>query len=446
VRPALARVVERCTAKQREERFQSALEVAEALQTVSSAELPAPRRPGRWPLRAAMGVVLVLAIGATALVVSRLMRVPAGRESAAADTLRTAAPVIAVLPFEVSGPGDSTQLARSAARLLTNALSTGFQVATVDVNRFLSQWTSERRTLGAPLDSNAAFAYRLGANQVVFGSSVEAGGQVRLSVDVYDTRDLGRLGHAEQTGRADSLFALMDRLAGAVAHVFCQRPAFNPGNLCFDVAARPAQPVVVNVTGASPSTPPRVDVLVTRSGTLGDVRPGTATPEVLAAALPVLQTARYVPARKNGQSTDAWADVPVTVRQAVPVVAAAPAPAVVPSSSATDCADPRVSLQNTGGRCYDARPAPRAPPTLLPPSSCGTGVGAVQVLVRVSAAGDVETSPAVVRGSGCGAFDQMAQAFVPDVAFMPATKAGAAVVAWVLVNVRPAPQRGGGRP
>jgi len=366
--------------------------------------------------------------------------VPAVRQPAAtaADTARTAAPVIAVLPFEVSGPGDSTQLARSAARLLTNALSTGFQVATVDVNRFLSQWTAERRTLGAPLDSNAAFAYRLGANQVVFGSSVEAGGQVRLSVDVYDTRDLGRLGHAEQTGRADSLFALMDRLAGAVAHVFCQRPAFNPGNLCFDVAARPAAPVTVSLAGEAPGAAPRVSVLVTSAGALGDIRPGTAAPEVLAAALPALQAARYVPARKAGRAVDAWTEVPITVREAAPVVAASARPA-----ASTDCADPGVSLENAGGRCYDTPPTPRARPLVTPPAGCGERVAATSILVRVSPAGEVETSPTVTVSSGCPAFDAVAEAFVPDLAFAPATKAGATVRAWVLVAVSPTSQRGG---
>ena len=452
VRPALARVVERCTAKKREERFQSVAEVADALRAAVSAELPAQAGPRRWPVRAGIAAVLTLALGITALVVSRLVRVTAAPRAAAgaADTGRTSAPVIAVLPFEVSGPGDSTQVARSAARLLTNALTTGFDVATVDVNRFLSLWTSERRTLTAPLDSNAAFAYRLGANQLVYGSSVAAGGQVRLAVDVYDTRDLGRLGHAEQTGNADSLFALMDRLAGAVAHVFCQRPAFNPRNLCFDVTARAAAPVAVTVAGPAPAASPTVDVLVTRSGTMGDVRPGSASPEVLTAALPLLQSASYVPARKGGRPVDSWAEVEIGVRSAESVVVAQAAdttaarpPAAAPHDAATDCASPSGGLLNPGGRCFDTRPAPRTPPMLPVPSSCGDQVGSPTVLVRVSAIGEVGMA-SIQERSGCEVFDAAATALVRDILFTPATKSGGPVAAWVRVLVRSAGPRTGG--
>ena len=437
VSPALARTIERCTAKKREERFASAAELAEALRVSASGGGGVGMPPWAPRRRAWVIGTSVLAVAAVAGLATLLLRAPgAGPAAAGGEAGRTEAPVIAVLPFEVSATGDTAQLARSAARLLTNALGTGFDVATVDVNRFLGRWTTERRTLAAPLDSSAAFAYRLGANQVVYGSSVEAGGQLRLAADVYDTRDLSRLGHAEETGSVDSLFGLMDRLARSVARVFCARPAFNPRNLCYDVAARPAAPVTVAYAGTVSAAAPVVHVLVTRDGTMGDVRPGTAPADLLAAALPALETARFVPARKAGRAVAAWVDVPLSLRSES-------APAPTPAADA-GCNDPAAGLRNEGGACFDVAPAPRTPPLLPVPPSCGAVGRSAAVLARVGASGDVLGTPAVIEGSGCAAFDAAARALVLDVVFTPALKSGSPLAAWVAVRVEPIPAERGG--
>ena len=430
VSPALARIIGRCTEKKREERFDSAAELAEVLRALASEGGAARRRRWAVPRRTwVVGAAVVVVVAAAGLV-ARLRQAPdAGPAAARTESGRTEAPVIAVLPFEVSTAGDTAQLARSTSRLLTNALATGFDVATVDVNRFLGLWTTERRTLAAPLDSSAAFAYRLGANQVVYGSSVEAGGQLRLAADVYDTRDLSRLGHAEETGSVDSLFGLMDRLARSVARVFCARPAFNPRNLCYDVAARPAAPVTVVYAGTVPTAAPVIHVLVTRDGTMGDVRPGSAPADLLAAALPALESARFLPARQAGRPVDAWVDIPVVVRSESVATAGHAAHA--------SCDDPAAGLRNAGRACFDVAPAPRTP-TLLPvPPSCGTVGRAAAVLARVGASGEALGAPAVIEGSGCAAFDVAARALVLDVVFTPALKSGSPVAAWVAVRVEP---------
>jgi serine/threonine protein kinase len=318
VRAELMRVVERCTAKAREDRYQTAAEVAEALRAAATREMTQPPRRRRWVPLVATAVVAVVAVAVGIAVLQSVRRhgpiEPTRSAATAGGSTRITAPVIAVLPFEVAGARDSAEMSRTASRLLTKALATGLGVATVDVNRFLSLWASERHSLAAPLDSNAAFAYQQGANQLVFGSSVQVGTQVRLSVDIYDTRDLASLGQAELTGNPDSLFVLVDRLANDVATVFCKRPAFNPRNLCFDVAARPVQPIVVAYAGHPPSPALKVSVRVTRDGAYADVEPGSTPPDVLAAALPVLAAARFQAARKDGRTVDAWTETEITVR------------------------------------------------------------------------------------------------------------------------------------
>jgi TolB-like protein len=381
VRAELAVVVERCAAKVREDRFASASELAEALRTALSAKPAPPARVERRP-RWIIGGVLLLVVAAAAtlglLYRSRLGAPPQQQSDIAnAESVRTTAPVIAVLPFEVSGNSDTAQ-GRTTARLLTNALTIDFDVQTVDVNRFLSLWTSEKRSIGALLDSNAAFAWLQGANQVVYGSSVQVGDQLRLTVDVYDTRDLVRLGQVKQTGDADSLLTLVDSLAGAVARAFCQRPEFNPGNLCFDSAPLPSAPIVVPYMGQPPSAPAKVFVRVTADGAYGDALPSSAPMEILAEALPVLRTARYVPARKAGRPVAAWAEVELTVRP--PDLSVSPRSAVESLSIGVD----QAALITLGSRPLAAMTINGRPVRGNPVANYRVRAGRIRVQFRVT--------------------------------------------------------------
>lgn len=430
VNAALAKVIGRCTAKKPDDRYQTAVEVAEALRACAIASASA-RRPRRWPLLVvAVATVVVVAVVAL-LLVSRGggAAKPAPGEVPAADNSRPISPVVAVLPFQVLTSRDTFQAARSYGLLLTDAVSARLGVPATDWNKLVSRWTAERRSLTASPDSNAAFAYRLGANQVVLGNFVEAGNQVRLAVSVYDTRTYQRLppGLAVD-GPLDSLPGLIDRLALEVGRALCLQPEFNPRNLCFDRPAAPVAPLRVAVAsppgGVLPSVL-RFEVLVSRVGTVEDtrLRDVVSFPELVSKALRAVQSSTYQPARLNGAPVDAWAEVPVNIQEALTAV------------QAVRCAEPAFGAPNRGNECYDSRPVPWSEPAVQAPPSCSVASPAI-VLARVSAEGVVVVARLQGRSS-CTAFNDAALAFVRDLVFRPARKGANAVPAWVLVPVRP---------
>src|SRR5258707_6041139 len=180
---ALAAVVARCTRKQREERFQGAEEVAHALRAAGQAPLASAPRPLRgWLVGTGVFALIVLAavLGRTLGRSGASPNTRAASDSSAAGP-RGAAPAIAVLPFSAVTSGDTAQFGRSASLMLGEALALRNGVTTVDGNSLLARWINERRRLTLPLDSNARFAYSLGANQMVVGNYVESGRTFRLT-------------------------------------------------------------------------------------------------------------------------------------------------------------------------------------------------------------------------------------------------------------------------
>ena len=435
VSPSLAQIVERCCAKKPQDRFQSAAEVAQALRTGVIAAPPRRHRRRRVVVAAAVaGVVIIAAAIAGTLVLRRTGSRSAGRpEAPAEDSARSAAPMVAVLPFDVNVPGDTAQLARQSARSVANRIASRFGVGTVDINRLLGRWGSERRSLAAPLDSQAAFAYSLRANQLVMGSAFEAGRQLRVGVDAYDTRTYTRIGHYELDGSPDALIPLLDQLAESLAVAFCQQPEFNPRSLCFDVAARPVAPLEVRYDAAGGQAPPSPSfyVRVSADGGVAEVDnpvriKRAASGEVGTLALAAVRAATYRPARKAGRPVAAWTTVDVAVR----------AGTAVPASVSASCSQPGFGMLNANRACYDTRPTPRTPPVLPAPQSCTGAVTPATVVLRVSASGEVEMASATVR-SNCAAFTEQAVAFARDLVFTPAVKGGAPVPAWIAVLIRP---------
>ncbi len=450
VSSAMAAVVEKCTAKEPADRYQTAEEAAAALRAVTHAPGAAPRV--RWPWLVAAAVVLLFAIPSLVTFTRdfvgyflggtpRANANPGGRPAVAASK---PSPVIAVLPFSVVTSGDTAQFGRAAALMLSEALNVRNGVTTVDGNELLGRWVGESRRLSAPLENHARFAYSMGANQMIVGNYVESGRTFRLGLTMYDTHDLDRIWADEATGLTDSLFPLLDRLASRAATALCGQPAYNPGSICFDAPARPSAPVAVVGTGADSA--PSFFARVLANGELAEARLAYAGPDPALAsrALEALQAARFEPARKAGRPVDAWATIVVAVEAAAGAAGAAGASGAGPGAPAVAVADSRcensvLAVRNPGGACFEVRPVPRTNlPVIRTPAACRRAPSPATVLVRVSTGGTVEGRPELRAGSDCAPFNDAALAAAARIGFEPAQKAGRAVPAWTLILVRPA--------
>jgi TonB family protein len=423
----LGRVVARCTEKKAADRFQTAGELADALKVCAAGGAPATTRRGLpLPLLAAVGAaVIVVALGA-ALLWRSLGSPPASAGPAGAAP--SAAAKLAVLPFGISNA--DTSLARSLALLLTDRVGVMFGVPTVDGNDLAGRWVAGHRNIVAPLGDNAGFAYSLGANQMVIGSAVGSGRSLLLAVDVYDTHDLTRVAHGEESGSQDSLRPLVERLAAHVAAAMCTQPEFNQGRLCFDAPARPQGTLSVTDVpqpGEAAPTPAEFFVRVTKSGEVTDVRVKTPSShdDINAYSMAAVRQAAYQPATKAGQPVDAWTTVPVAIRTGggAKVVAALPA----------QC---RTRGYNPNKVCWDMRAQPLAAPTA---AWRGQGVAPTPATfwVQISAAGTVESVVPIATSSD-GDFSTAALAAAQTMKFNPAHKSGQPVEAWTQIAISPA--------
>ena len=420
VSASLAKIVARCTEKKKEDRYQSAAEVAAALTEAGRAE-SGGARPARHlplvPVAIAAGVIILAGVGY------------AGWHTLSGGGLKehtapvSAAARVAVLPFEALVDRDPAQYARNVAQLLADALGSS-QVPTVDGRELLGHWTEDGHRVNDPIATKAAFAYEHGANQMVLGTATQAGQQLRLSIDVYDTHDVTNLGHAEATGSADSLFALVEGLARRVAQAMCSQPEYNPQHRCFDVAAEPAAPLQVTSLRAGATSAPVFLVRVDSAGAVADLR--TKTPssrdDVNAMAMSVVRAAGYRPARLRGRPVSAWTTVLVAVR-----VDSAGGSDATASAGACD-----IPGTNAGNVCFDTRPVAMGAPVA---SWTGTGDPTPPVLwLRVGTDGAVR-DVRVVTPSSEARFTDAATRAARRLTFSPALKDGKPVAAWTQLAI-----------
>ncbi len=420
VSAALSNVVARATAKKKEDRYQSAHELSEGLR---QAGMGAGQRAMRWrlprPLTAGLAAALILALGGGFLAWRHYAGAAAGGSHGAAPT---SGANVATLPFEALGQGEG--FSRQAVRLMSDALERN-RVPVVDDEELLGHWSKDGRKLEDPLETKAAFAYEHGANQMLLGNAITSGRQLQLTADLYDTHDLSKLGTGMATGSADSLFALVNRVAVQIAGSLCSQPGFNPQNRCYDTPARSAARLLVtDITkpGEVKPSAPTFLVHVDSAGGVQDVRTGTPSShdDVNAAALDLVRAAHYIPAKRRGANVTSWAGITVAV------TSQAEAPEVV---SASVCDEPGT---NQGSACFDTRPVPLAAP-VAPWRGAGTPTPPV-LWVRVGGDGAVK-EVRVALASNEPDFTEAGKRVAARLRFSPAQKGGRPVAAWTQVPI-----------
>jgi tetratricopeptide (TPR) repeat protein len=136
-----------------------------------------------------------------------------GRSFAPSEAIAEAAPGIAVLPFETSGP-DLDVWREGVVDLVATNIDGVAGLRAIDSRTVLARW-GERVTEGATADLETSLdvARRAGAHYAVLGNASALGAAVRLTADIYAVQDGRSLGHAMVEGSPDSVYMLIDRLS-----------------------------------------------------------------------------------------------------------------------------------------------------------------------------------------------------------------------------------------
>ena len=133
---------------------------------------------------------------------------------ASAHKVAPAAEVLAILPFNASGPGVGL-LGEGMVDLLSTNLRGVGGIRTIEPRAVLHRWSSRGKSGTDEVSDALALGRELGAGSVVVGSAVSTGPRVRLAADLYAVGG-DRLGRAQVDGPADSVLGLVDRLSVAL--------------------------------------------------------------------------------------------------------------------------------------------------------------------------------------------------------------------------------------
>ena len=222
VPPALAHLVMRCLEKKPADRWQSAEEMLghlEALATPSGGLTPTTTVPvtaaagGRGlftPRKLGAAAVLVLAVASGVSV----LRFGGGSGASESDSPELDTNVVAIVPFRFSGPEDLDYLGDGVVDLLAARLTGDVGPRAVDPRITSAVW--QELSAADPAGAGEAVARRFGAGLVLTGSVVADPSGLNLNASLQDVVDSNQLASASARGPADSLTAVVDRLAAGL--------------------------------------------------------------------------------------------------------------------------------------------------------------------------------------------------------------------------------------
>ncbi|MHC4925630.1 MAG: hypothetical protein ACYTG4_16390, partial [Planctomycetota bacterium] len=146
---------------------------------------------------------------------------------------------VAVLPFRTRGEGLELY-GEGMVDLLTANLEGLGGVRTINAGTVVARWESEfGNTTTAELDDALRVAGSLNARYAIRGSVIDAGGQARLSAEVFDLADGSRVDGTQVEGPSDQMLELVDALTvqlvttfvGTASSTMSRSPAVNTGSL-----------------------------------------------------------------------------------------------------------------------------------------------------------------------------------------------------------------------
>jgi serine/threonine-protein kinase len=208
----LENIVLKALEKDPERRYQSARDLGYDLERLTVGIAPAeasPRRLSRQP-----AVRWLAAPAAALLAFGALLSIPRVRERVAAALLAGGEKHIAVLPFDNIGNNPANEaIAQGLMDSMTSKLSN------LDVGQ-QSLWVLPASVVRRRVvDDPAAALHELGATLVVKGSIQREGQDVRLTVNLINTKNLRQIGSAELEDRAGDLAALQNEAVSRLARM-----------------------------------------------------------------------------------------------------------------------------------------------------------------------------------------------------------------------------------
>lgn len=219
VAASLQAIISRCLAKDPHARYQNAIEIRSALETVRAELTSGPMRPSRLAFassRVVLAAIALTLLAALAVGVALTWR-PAGRAAPAVALGAGGRPAIAVMQFDnVGGTDDTAWLSTGVPSMLVTGLAQTRGLDIVSAQRLNEALVQAGHQDLASIDKSqmADVARRAGAGAVVIGSIYRAGSEIRIDAQVDDLTS-GRVLAADSV-RGTDVFALVDQLAARI--------------------------------------------------------------------------------------------------------------------------------------------------------------------------------------------------------------------------------------